>query len=91
MHGQGVAGAFEGSLPVAGRTGTLRRRMRATAAQDRCRAKTGTLVGVSALAGLCDTAGGGTVGFAFLMNGAGIYTARRAQDRMTAAIARLGA
>jgi serine-type D-Ala-D-Ala carboxypeptidase/endopeptidase (penicillin-binding protein 4) len=90
VHGQGVAGAFEGSLPVAGRTGTLRRRMRGTAAQDRCRAKTGTLVGVSALAGLCDTAAGGTVAFAFLMNRAGIYTARRVQDRMTAAIARLG-
>jgi serine-type D-Ala-D-Ala carboxypeptidase/endopeptidase (penicillin-binding protein 4) len=91
LHGQGVAGAFEDSLPVAGRTGTLSRRMRGTAAQDRCRAKTGTLVGVSALAGLCDTAGGTTVAFAFLMNRAGVFTARRIQDRMTAAIARLDA
>ena len=38
MHGQEIAGAFEGSLAVAGRTGTIRKRMRGTAAQDRCRA-----------------------------------------------------
>ena len=68
MHGQEVAGAFEGSLAVAGRTGTIRRRMRGTAAQDRCRAKTGTLIGVSALAGLCESAGGDTIAFAMLMN-----------------------
>ena len=42
--------------------------MRGTAAQDRCRAKTGTLRDVSALAGFCDTTGGERVAFAFLMN-----------------------
>ncbi len=52
MHDQQVAGAFEGSLPVAGRTGTIAKRMRGTAAQDRCHAKTGTLIGVSSLAGI---------------------------------------
>ena len=51
MHGQEVAGAFEASLAVAGRTGTIRRRMRGTAAAGRCRVKTGTLIDVSALAG----------------------------------------
>ena len=91
MHGQEVAGAFEGSLAVAGRTGTIRRRMRGTAAQGNCRAKTGTLVDVSALAGLCTTSGGRTVAFAFLMNRTWLFGARRAQDRMTAAIARLDA
>jgi D-alanyl-D-alanine carboxypeptidase/D-alanyl-D-alanine-endopeptidase (penicillin-binding protein 4) len=89
MHRQEVAAAFEGSLAVAGRTGTIRRRMRGTAAQDRCRAKTGTLPDVSALAGLCTTTGGRTVAFAFLMNRTWPFSARRAQDRMTAAIARL--
>ncbi len=45
MHHQEVAGSFESSLAVAGRTGTVRKRMRGTPAQDRCRAKTGTLIG----------------------------------------------
>jgi serine-type D-Ala-D-Ala carboxypeptidase/endopeptidase (penicillin-binding protein 4) len=88
MHGQEVAQAFEGSLPVAGRTGTLRRRMRGTAAQDRCHAKTGTIRAVSTLAGLCQAAGGHTIAFAMMMNGANIARAHRAQDRMTATIAR---
>ena len=88
MHGQDVAGAFEGSLAVAGRTGTIRKRMRGTAAQDRCRAKTGTLVGVSALAGLCDSAGGHTIAFAMLMNRTNLTRAHGVQDRVAAAIAR---
>ena len=88
MHGDAVGPAFEGSLAVAGRTGTLRRRMRGTAAQDRCRAKTGTIIAVSALAGVCDTAGGHAIAFAFLMNGVNVFAARRLQDRMAAAIAR---
>ena len=60
--------AFTGSLPVAGRSGTLMSRMRGTPAQDRCRAKTGTLRDVSALAGYCTTRTGARVAFAFLMN-----------------------
>jgi D-alanyl-D-alanine carboxypeptidase/D-alanyl-D-alanine-endopeptidase (penicillin-binding protein 4) len=81
--------AFESSLPVAGREGTVRGRMRGTAAQGRCRAKTGTLTGVSALSGYCD-AGGGTVVFSILMNGVDVTAARSLQDRMVAAIARYG-
>jgi D-alanyl-D-alanine carboxypeptidase/D-alanyl-D-alanine-endopeptidase (penicillin-binding protein 4) len=88
MHGQEVAGAFEGSLAVAGRTGTIRRRMRGSAAQDRCRAKTGTLIGVSALAGLCESAGGHTIAFAMLMNRTSVARAHGVQDRVAAAIAR---
>jgi serine-type D-Ala-D-Ala carboxypeptidase/endopeptidase (penicillin-binding protein 4) len=88
MHGQEVAGAFEGSLAVAGRTGTIRRRMRGTAAQDRCRAKTGTLIGVSALAGLCESAGGHTIAFAMLMTRMSLARAHGVQDRVAAAIAR---
>lgn len=88
MHGQDVAGAFEGSLAVAGRTGTIRRRMRGTAAQDRCKGKTGTLIGVSALAGLCEAAGGHTIAFAMLMNRTNVARAHGVQDRVAAAIAR---
>jgi serine-type D-Ala-D-Ala carboxypeptidase/endopeptidase (penicillin-binding protein 4) len=80
--------ALVASLPVAGRTGTLVHRMRGTAAQDRCRAKTGTLHDVSALAGYCTTTTGSHVAFAFLMNYTSYVSARRVQDRMTAALAR---
>ena len=82
--------AFAASLPVAGRTGTLVHRMRGTAAQDRCQAKTGTLRDVSALAGYCTTTAGSHVAFAFLMNYSSYVTARRVQDRMTAALAKYG-
>jgi serine-type D-Ala-D-Ala carboxypeptidase/endopeptidase (penicillin-binding protein 4) len=88
VHGQEIAGAFEGSLPVVGRTGTVRKRMRGTPAQGRCKAKTGTLIGVSTLAGLCQASGGHTIAFAFLMNRAGVARAHRVQDHMTVAIAR---
>jgi D-alanyl-D-alanine carboxypeptidase/D-alanyl-D-alanine-endopeptidase (penicillin-binding protein 4) len=80
--------AFTGSLAVAGRTGTLSTRMRGTRAQDRCRAKTGTLRDVSALAGYCTTRRGGAVAFAFLMNYVSPYSARILQDRMANALTR---
>jgi D-alanyl-D-alanine carboxypeptidase/D-alanyl-D-alanine-endopeptidase (penicillin-binding protein 4) len=80
--------ALAASLPVAGRTGTLVHRMRGTAAQGRCQAKTGTLHDVSALAGYCTTTTGSHVAFAFLMNSTSFASARRVQDRMTATLAR---
>jgi len=79
--------AFFDSLAIAGQTGTLSSRMRNTAAEGRCRAKTGTINGVSALSGYC-RAGAGTVAFSILMNNVSISSAQRAQDTMTAAIAR---
>ena len=88
MHALPLAPVFEASLPVAGHTGTLATRMRRTAADGRCDAKTGSEIGVSGLAGICSAAGGHTIAFAFLMNGIGVDGARRLQDRMTAAIAR---
>jgi len=77
------------SLAVAGHSGTLSKRMRRNSARGRCRAKTGTLIGVSALAGFCDARGGGPrVAFAFLMNGVTTWRAQPLQDRMAAALAR---
>ncbi|MGH3058733.1 MAG: D-alanyl-D-alanine carboxypeptidase/D-alanyl-D-alanine-endopeptidase, partial [Gaiellaceae bacterium] len=80
---------FFESLPRAGIEGTLSNRMEGTAAEGRCRAKTGTIRGVSALSGYCDV-GGGPVAFSILMNGIGSnYTAARTlQDRMAVVIAR---
>jgi D-alanyl-D-alanine carboxypeptidase/D-alanyl-D-alanine-endopeptidase (penicillin-binding protein 4) len=79
--------AFFGSLPVAGVDGTIHDRMRSGPARRNCRAKTGSLIGVSALSGYCTTRSGRSVAFSFLMNGVSTYYARKIQDRMTQAIA----
>ena len=88
MSESAVADAFDQSLPVVGRNGTVYNRMRGTAAQDHCHAKTGTLHDVSALAGYCTSTGGKRIAFAFLMNRVWPATARTLQDRMTTALAR---
>jgi D-alanyl-D-alanine carboxypeptidase/D-alanyl-D-alanine-endopeptidase (penicillin-binding protein 4) len=80
-------GAFYDSLPVAGVDGTIHDRMRSGPAKRRCRAKTGSLTGVSALSGYCTTLSGREIAFSFLMNGISTTYARRLQDRMTQAIA----
>jgi serine-type D-Ala-D-Ala carboxypeptidase/endopeptidase (penicillin-binding protein 4) len=87
MEDEPVARIWRRSLAVAGRDGTLHDRMRGTAAAGRCRGKTGTIIGVSNLVGMCDTPGG-RVAFAWLMNRVDPFGARRLQDRMTAALAR---
>ena len=81
--------AFRRSLPLAGHQGTLGSRMRGTAADGDCRAKTGTLSDVSALSGYCHAAGD-TVAFSILMNSVDVSVAEDAQDRMAALIARYG-
>jgi serine-type D-Ala-D-Ala carboxypeptidase/endopeptidase (penicillin-binding protein 4) len=88
MEDSDVVAPFIASLPVAGRSGTLSTRMRGTAAQDRCHAKTGTLHDVSTLAGYCDSAGGDRIAFAFLMNRVHPAGAHVLQDKMTVALAR---
>jgi serine-type D-Ala-D-Ala carboxypeptidase/endopeptidase (penicillin-binding protein 4) len=91
MDGQDTAATWTASLPIAGRTGTLRKRMRRTAAAGRCSAKTGTLIGVSALSGYCTTTGGVRVAFSFLENRVCASCAKNVEDRMVSAIARLDA
>lgn len=88
MAGQESGPAFRASLALAGSSGTIRRRMRGTAAAGNCRAKTGTLNGVSALAGYCRARDGGDIAFAILMSRVGLFTAHGVQDRIAAAIAR---
>ena len=78
---------FTASLPVAGVSGTLQRRMRGTAAAGNCRAKTGTLRYTSNLAGYCTTGDGGVVAFALLMNGVNVSSAHGIQDRIATALA----
>jgi serine-type D-Ala-D-Ala carboxypeptidase/endopeptidase (penicillin-binding protein 4) len=83
-----VASVFRNSLAVAGRSGTLAPRMRGTVAAGRCRGKTGTLSGVSALSGYCDAVGGRRLAFSILMNGVSVYGARALQNAMAVSIAR---
>ena len=81
---------FIDSLPVAGRDGTIGDRMRGSAAEGRCHAKTGTLTGVSALSGYCFNSNGRKFAFSILMNGVyDLNAAQRGQDRIAALIARL--
>jgi serine-type D-Ala-D-Ala carboxypeptidase/endopeptidase (penicillin-binding protein 4) len=79
--------SYRHSLPMAGRQGTVGQRMNGTAAEGRCRIKTGTLIGVSTFSGYC-RAGHGLVAFSILMNSVDITTAHRAQDKMATLIAR---
>jgi D-alanyl-D-alanine carboxypeptidase/D-alanyl-D-alanine-endopeptidase (penicillin-binding protein 4) len=75
-------------MAVAGHTGTLATRMRGTLAAGRCQAKTGTLIGVSNLAGYCTAANGDILAFAFFTDGIETYRAHTIQDAMAIALAR---
>jgi len=71
---------------VAGRTGTLSLRLAGTPLEGKLRAKTGSLDGVSGLAGYLD--GRRSLSFAFLANGKLSDTAGRVlQDRLAALLA----
>ncbi len=76
------------SLAIAGHTGTLSERMRHTPASGRCQAKTGTLIGVSNLAGYCQAQNGDVLAFAFFTDGIETGTAHTIQDNMTITLAR---
>jgi D-alanyl-D-alanine carboxypeptidase/D-alanyl-D-alanine-endopeptidase (penicillin-binding protein 4) len=75
------------SLAVAGRTGTLKRRMRNTGAAGRCRGKTGTLTGVSNLVGYCQSAGGHLLAFAIFTDAITTSAAHTFQDHIAITIA----
>lgn len=82
------ARAFKDSLAIAGQEGTIAGRMGGTAAAGRCRAKTGTITGVSALSGYCFNRSGRVLIFSVLNNGVSDLTAAHAgQDRIAALVA----
>lgn len=74
--------AFHASLPVAGESELLRRRMRATPAQGNLHAKTGTTSVVVGLSGYVTAEDGEVLAFAFLYNGSDLSRARETIDAM---------
>lgn len=75
------------SLPIAGRDGTLRKRMRGTSAAGNVHAKTGTVEGVSTLSGYCTTAQGNVLCFSIMNQGIRhTSTGRNFQDRVCKAL-----
>ena len=82
-----LGAVLRAGLAVAGRTGTLSRRMRNTAAAGRCQGKTGTLSGVSNLVGYCQAANGHLLAFAFFTDGIATEVAHTLQDHMTITLA----
>jgi len=85
MHNDfGIQAEFKTSLPIAGVDGTLRNRMKNSAAQSKLRAKTGSLRGVSSLAGYTATGDGEIVAFSMIMEHFLVSTSRihKIQDRI---------
>ncbi|MBR1525847.1 MAG: D-alanyl-D-alanine carboxypeptidase/D-alanyl-D-alanine-endopeptidase [Prevotella sp.] len=75
------------SMPIAGQDGTLQNRMRGTHAAGNVRAKTGTVTGVSSLAGYCTSANGHELCFAIINNGLlSTSKGRMFQDRVCQAL-----
>jgi D-alanyl-D-alanine carboxypeptidase/D-alanyl-D-alanine-endopeptidase (penicillin-binding protein 4) len=74
-------------LPLAGRSGTLAGRLRGTAAEENVRAKTGTIIGGSALSGYGTTAGGRAFVFSVVVNGTRAEASAPAIDAFVAAVA----
>jgi serine-type D-Ala-D-Ala carboxypeptidase/endopeptidase (penicillin-binding protein 4) len=88
VRGSSVGDEFIQDLALTGREGTVADRTEGTAAYGRCRTKTGTITGVSALSGYCFNRSGRIMVFSILMNGVGdLGLAHYEQDRIAAAVA----
>jgi serine-type D-Ala-D-Ala carboxypeptidase/endopeptidase (penicillin-binding protein 4) len=78
---------LRGDLAVAGRSGTLVKRMRHTGAEGRCAGKTGTLTGASNLVGYCQAADGHLLAFTIFTDAISTTFAHTLQDHMAITIA----
>ena len=79
--------AFHGSLPVAGESELLRKRMRGTPAEGNLHAKTGTTNTVIGLGGFVTAKDGEIMAFSFIYNGNDRWNAKAAMDAMGATLA----
>ena len=77
------------SLPQAGVDGTLKSRMKGTSASGNCRAKTGSLTGVSCLSGYVKSADGVLLAFSIMTNAqiGSVRPCMEAQNRIVAMLA----
>jgi D-alanyl-D-alanine carboxypeptidase/D-alanyl-D-alanine-endopeptidase (penicillin-binding protein 4) len=83
-----IGDEFIQDLALAGHEGTVADRMHGTAADGRCRTKTGTLTAVSALSGYCFNRDGRVMIFSILMNSVSdLALAHDEQDKIAAAVA----
>jgi D-alanyl-D-alanine carboxypeptidase/D-alanyl-D-alanine-endopeptidase (penicillin-binding protein 4) len=78
------------SLPVAGDSELLKRRMRNTPAEGNLHAKTGTTNDVIALAGYVTAVNGEVLAFSFLYNGRDRWIAKSMIDVMSESLASFG-
>jgi serine-type D-Ala-D-Ala carboxypeptidase/endopeptidase (penicillin-binding protein 4) len=87
--GQPFSSRLRASLPLAGVSGTLRKRMRSGPAYRNARAKTGTLNDASALSGYVRTQNGHRIVFSVIVNRPrlNIDAARALQDRIVQTLA----
>lgn len=81
---------FHASLPVAGQSETMRRRMRGGQAQGNLHAKTGTTNDVVALSGYVTAVNGEVIAFTFIYNGRNRAGARSMMDVMGQTLANFG-
>jgi serine-type D-Ala-D-Ala carboxypeptidase/endopeptidase (penicillin-binding protein 4) len=93
MYQQDDFDVYYDSLAVGGESGTLRDRMRGTAAAGNAHAKTGTLNIAENLSGYVESANGHLVAYSMLMNGSSMGTsgwgnATSAQDTIVEALAK---
>jgi D-alanyl-D-alanine carboxypeptidase/D-alanyl-D-alanine-endopeptidase (penicillin-binding protein 4) len=82
--------AFHASLPLAGESELLKKRMKGSPAQGNLHAKTGTTDDVIGLAGYVTAVNGEVLAFAFLYNGTDRWTAKSTIDVMGETLASFG-
>ena len=86
-HNQNIFGHLYPALPIAGVDGTLEKRMKGAFTNGNVRAKTGTLTGISSLAGYCTAANGHQLAFAIINQGVLRNTSGRTfQDKVCTAL-----
>jgi D-alanyl-D-alanine carboxypeptidase/D-alanyl-D-alanine-endopeptidase (penicillin-binding protein 4) len=90
---QAIFPYFEKALPLAGKDGTLAHRMKGTPAEGKLRAKTGTMKGLSALAGYTVTSDGEPLAFSMIMQNfvGSDQRVRDLQDRIGVLLSRYSA